>query len=174
MDDSEDVWIPPLQAHIMCAWKYKHVHLGMPYSKVGTDGSSLSIPVLKLMEDFTIQDKVITYKSNGRYNFKTCQDVLEGKFTNTIIYRTQKTMFWQDRFAHALQGACKEAILDCKYEGEEGKIVRCVATVQKILVTCVTWLKKSSLSSRELIKAQNNVGFKPHKMLKPINNNGNI
>ena len=65
MDDLYDRGISPLQAHGVCAWKYEHVHLGMPYSKIGTDGINLSIPVLKLMEDFTIQDKVIAYKSNG-------------------------------------------------------------------------------------------------------------
>ena len=56
---------PPLQAHRVCAWKYKHVRLGIPYSKIGTDGINISITVLKLMEDFIIQDKVIAYTSNG-------------------------------------------------------------------------------------------------------------
>ena len=59
------------------------------------------------MEDFTIQDKFIMYKIDGGYNLKTRQDALEGKVTNTAIYHTQETMFRQDYFAHALQGACK-------------------------------------------------------------------
>ena len=45
---------PPLQNHVMCACKYEHVHLGIPYSKVVAYGTNLSIPVLKLMDDFTI------------------------------------------------------------------------------------------------------------------------
>ena len=57
------------------------------------------------MEYFTIQDKVITYMSDGRSNLKTCQDALEVKVTNTAIYRTQQTMFQQDCFAHAIQDA---------------------------------------------------------------------
>ena len=57
------------------------------------------------MEYFTIQDKVIAYMSDGGSNLKTCQDALKRKVTNTAIYRTQQTMFQQDCFAHALQGA---------------------------------------------------------------------
>ena len=77
----------------MCSQKYKYVHLGIPYSKVGTDSINISIPILKLMEDFTIQDKFVAYTSDGGYNLKTCQDALEGKVTNSAIYCTQKTMF---------------------------------------------------------------------------------
>ena len=54
-----------LQAHVMCARKYEHVHLGIPYSNVNTDGINLNIPVLKLMEDFIIQNKAIAYKIDG-------------------------------------------------------------------------------------------------------------
>ena len=67
---------------------YKHVHLGMPYSNVETYDINTSIPVLKLMGDFTIQDKIIAYTSNEGYNLNTCQDTLEGKYTNSAIYRT--------------------------------------------------------------------------------------
>ena len=69
---SFDLWMTckteeifPLQAHEMCACKYEYVHLIISYSKVGTDGVNISIPVFKLMEDTTIQDKVIAY-SSGR------------------------------------------------------------------------------------------------------------
>ena len=95
MDDSDDRGISPLQAHRVWAWKYKHVRLGIPYSKIGTDGINISITVLKLMEDFTIQYKVVVHKSYGGPNLNTQQDELEGKVTNTNIYITQKTMFWQ-------------------------------------------------------------------------------
>ena len=60
----------------MCSQKYKYVHLGIPYSKVGTDSINISIPILKLMEDFTIQDKLVAYTSDGGYNLKTCKDAL--------------------------------------------------------------------------------------------------
>ena len=83
---------PPLQYHGKCARKYEYVHLVMAYSKVGTDGINISITVLKLIEDFTIQDKFIAYMINGGYNLKTYQDALEGKITNAAIYRTQQTM----------------------------------------------------------------------------------
>ena len=64
IDDSEDGGNFTLQAHGMCAWIYKHVHLGMPYSKVGTDGINPSIPVLELMDYFTTQYNL--YMSNGQ------------------------------------------------------------------------------------------------------------
>ena len=97
------------------------------------------------MEDFTIQDKFISYTSGGGSNLKMCHDALEGKVTNNKIYHTQQTMFRQDSFSHALQVACKAKVLDCKYEDDKGTITMCVATVQKIIMNFVTWTKKSSL-----------------------------
>ena len=105
MNDSEDRGNFTFQAHGMCEWRYEHVHLVRLYSNVGTDGINPSIPVLELMEYFTFQDKVISYMSDGGSNLNTCQDALEGKVTNTAIYRTQQTMFQQDCFAHAIQDA---------------------------------------------------------------------
>ena len=67
-----------------------------------------------------------------------------------------------------LQGAWKAADLDCKYEDDEGTISLWIVTVQKSLTTCVTLTNKSSLGSRALTKAQNNIGLKPHKMCTPI------
>ena len=130
MDDSDDGGIFSLQAHVMCVWKYEHVHLGMLYSKVGTDDIDLNILVLKLMEDFTIQDKFIAYTSNGGYNLKTFQDALEGKVTNAAIYRTQQTMFRRKKIAYALQGACKAAVIYFNSNDDKGAIILCVATLQ--------------------------------------------
>ena len=123
---------------------------------------------LGLMEYFTFQDKFIAYMSDGGSNLKTCQDALDVKVTNTAIYRTQQTMFQKDCFAHALKDAWNADVLDCKSEDDEGIISVCIATVWKILTTCVTWAKNSSLGSRALTKAQNYVGLKPCKMLTPI------
>ena len=39
------------------------------------------------MEDFTIQDKFISYTSGGGSNLKMCHDALEGKVTNNTIYQ---------------------------------------------------------------------------------------
>ena len=92
------------------------------------------------MEYFTIQDKVIAYMSDGESNLITCRDALEGKVTNTAIYRTQQTMFQQDCLYHALQGAWKAAGLGCKSEDEEGTIDVCVATVRNFF----TWFKSTN------------------------------
>ena len=70
----------------MHAWKYDNVHLVIPYSKVGSDDTNLIIPILELIQDFTILDKVIACTRNGGYNMKTCQDVFWVEFTNTAIY----------------------------------------------------------------------------------------
>ena len=75
------------------------------------------------MEYFTIQNKVIACTSDVGSNLKMCQDALEGKATNTAIYRTKKTMFRKDFFAHVLQSVWKAAVLDCKYKDDEGTIV---------------------------------------------------
>ena len=99
------------------------MHLGIPYSKVETYGINISITILKLTWDFKIQEKFITYTTDGGYNFKMCQDSLAGKFTNTKIYCTQQTTFQQYFFVHALQGARKAVVLNCKSEDDEGKLL---------------------------------------------------
>ena len=143
-----------LQAHGMCEWKYDHVHLGMPNSKVVTDGINISIPFLKLMEGFTIQEKFIAYTSDGGYNLKMCQDALEGKVTNATIYRTQQNMFQQDFFAHVLQGACKADILDCKSEDDDGTILCAFQQSKKSHGLCCmdeeefTWIKSTNKGSK--------------------------
>ena len=59
-------------------------------------------------------------------------------------------MFWQDCFAHSLQGVCKADILDCNSEYDKGKIVMCVAAVGKSRDLChmdkeeFTWFKITS------------------------------
>ena len=128
----------PLQAHGLCVWKYEHVHPKMPYYKVINDGINISITVLKSMKNFTIKEKFIAYTINGASTVNTCQDALEGKVTNTAIYRTLQTNFWQDLFAHALQGECKSAVLGFKSEDYKGAIIVCITVVQKVsrLVVC--------------------------------------
>ena len=138
MDDSDDRRNVFLQAHGIFVWKYKHIHLGIPYSKVVTDGINLNIPVFKLMEDFTIQDEFILNTRNGGYNFNICQDALEGKVKNSVVYYIQQTMFRKYCFVHVLQGACKAAVLDCKSEDDKGTIVVSIATVRTSLATFVT------------------------------------
>ena len=130
--------------------------------------ASIKIPILKLMEDFTVQYKVIAYKSNGGSNLKTCQYSLEGKVNNTTIYHTQQTMFRQDFFDHVLQGAYKADVLDCKSKDDESTIVVCISTVQKSLMACVTLAKNNSLGLIALTKAQNHFVLKPCKILTPI------
>ena len=98
----------------------------------------------------------------------TCHDVLEWKVRNTANCRTQQTIFQQYCFSHAIQGVCKAAIFGYKSEDDEVKIVVSVEIFWKILDTCVTWTKKSSLGSIPQTKAQNNVGLKPVNMLTPI------
>ena len=70
---------------------------------------------------------------DGGSSFKTCQDTLEVTFKNTVIYRTQQNIFWQDVFAHVLQGACKADVLDLKSKDDKGGIVVRIVMVKKFL-----------------------------------------
>ena len=93
MDDSEYGGFFSLWAHGICAYKYKHLHLRIPYSKVGTYYINLSTPVLISMEYFTIKDKFISYTSNRGSNLKMFRDSLEGKLQTPQFTAHNKLFF---------------------------------------------------------------------------------
>lgn len=107
---------------IECSWDFKkeslfnptHAHLGMPYSKNGTDGTNLSKTIARQVMDNDVNNMVVAYTSDDGSNLKTYQDNLDIMVSNADIFRTPKELFRQDCFVHALQGGCKSDILDCK------------------------------------------------------------
>jgi hypothetical protein len=62
------------------------VHLGMPCSKTGTDGKSLSEAVMEYLQKWKVQSKVVGYVSDGGSNLKTCEDALDLVCNNTHVF----------------------------------------------------------------------------------------
>ena len=147
-----------------------HVHLGMPYSKNGTDGTNLSKVIARQVIDNGVNNMVVAYTSDGGSNLKTCQDNLDTLVSNADIFRTPKELFRQDCFAHALQGGCKSAILDCKSpeSAKEVEAIVCVSETRKRMQACITWTKKSQLGGMKLTEAQLHTQVQVRKLLTPV------
>jgi hypothetical protein len=64
----------PLDGHYITGVDKANTNLGMPWSKGGTDGQSLSIAVKSCIDKFHLRSKVISYTSDGGGNLKTCKD----------------------------------------------------------------------------------------------------
>ena len=90
----------------------QHVHLGMPWSANGTDGASLAIPVGECIQIFNLQNKVVSYTSDGGSNLKTCKEALDLKVNNSAVFDPVMPIFEQDGVAYVLSGACKVDIVD--------------------------------------------------------------
>ena len=69
---SEEIF--SLDGHFVIGAIKSHSRLGMPWSKGGTDGQSLSIAVKSCVDKFGLQNKVLCYTLEGGGNLKTCKD----------------------------------------------------------------------------------------------------
>ena len=132
---SEEIF--SLDGHFIIGAIKSHAHLGMPWSKGGTDGQSLSIAVKSCVDKFGLQNKVLCYTSDGGGNLKTCKDNLDKVVTNGAIFNPSLPIFEQDCLAHALSGACKKAILNVKVD------TLSIEKTRVKLQKCITWTKKS-------------------------------
>ena len=153
-----------LNGTVMKDWNLKVIHLGMPWCVEGTDGQQLSSSVRDCLKVFNIQDKIVSYTSDGGSNLKACKNALDMSVTNSMVFGPMKRVFEQDCFAHALQGACKAAVLDVK--SPDGSIS--VEKTRGVMQKCITWTKKSQKGATFLAQSQEHCGLRPERMLTPV------
>ena len=153
-----------LNGTVMKDWNLKVIHLGMPWCVEGTDGQQLSSSVRDCLKVFNIQDKIVSYTSDGGSNLKACKNALDMSVTNSMVFGPMKRVFEQDCFAHALQGACKAAVLDVK--SPDGSIS--VEKTRGVMQKCITWTKKSQKGATFLAQSQEHCGLRPKRMLTPV------
>jgi hypothetical protein len=140
---SYDLWMTrraeeifSLDGHYITGAAKTHTHLGMPCSKGGTDGQSLSVAVKSCIDKFHLRKKVISYTSDGGGNLKTCKDYLNEMVRNDAIFNPSKPIFEQSYLAHALSGARKKAVIDA----QTGTLS--IEQTQIKLQKCIKWAKK--------------------------------
>ena len=80
---SYDLWtsrkieeIFSLTAHYCTGRERKNTHIGIP-STTDTDGFSLSLSVVEVMDNFGLEANIVGITSNGGGNLRVCREALE-------------------------------------------------------------------------------------------------
>ena len=119
------------------------------------------------MEDFTIQDKDIAYTSYEDPIWRLVGMHWRGKL-QTPQFNAHNKLCLKRIFWPCVTRCTQGSHFGFQVQGWRGHNSCVHCNGPKSLATCVTWMKKSSLGSRGLTKAQNNVVLKPCKMMIPI------
>ena len=84
-------------------------HIWMP-STTATDGVSLSLSVMEVVENFRLEAKVVGITSDGGVNLRICMEAMESKYTNDSIFSPPKPLFTMECLVHILSGAYKAGV----------------------------------------------------------------
>ena len=89
---SYDLWMSrktdeffSLTAHYCTGRERKNTHIGMPYT-TASDGVSLSLSVMEVVENFGLEAKIVGITSAGGGNLWVCREALESKYTNESVF----------------------------------------------------------------------------------------
>ena len=73
-----------LTAHYCTGPEREKTHIGKP-STTATDGVSLSLSVMEVVENFGLEEKILVITSGGGGNLRVCREALESKYINDSI-----------------------------------------------------------------------------------------
>ena len=62
-------------------------------STTATDGVSLSLSVMEVVENFGLEAKIVGITSDGSGNLRVCREGLESKYTNDSVFPPPKPLF---------------------------------------------------------------------------------
>ena len=85
----------------------------MPYTTT-TDGVSLSLSVMEVVENFGLDAKIVGITSDGGGNLWVFREALESKYTNDSVFPQRKPLSTMDCLTHILAGACKAGLQSIK------------------------------------------------------------
>ena len=74
-----------MTAHYYTGQERKNTHIGMP-STTATNGVSLSLSVMEVVENFGLEAKIVGITSDGGGNLRVCREALESKYTNDYVF----------------------------------------------------------------------------------------
>ena len=90
-----------LTAHYCTGSYRKNTHIGMQ-STTATDGVSLSLFVMEVVENFGLEAKIVGITSDGGSNLRVCREAIESKYTNDSVSSPPDHLFNMDCLAHIL------------------------------------------------------------------------
>ena len=80
-----------MTAHYCTGTEEKN-HIGVS-STTATNGVSMSLSVMEVVENFGFEAKIVGLKSDGGGNFWVCRKALDSKYTNDSVFPTQAPIF---------------------------------------------------------------------------------
>ena len=139
------------------------IHTGMP-STTATDGFSLSLSVMELVENFGLEANIVGIKSDGGGNIWVCREALESKYTNDYVFFSPKPLFTMEFLANILAGDFKTTVQSIKsYYGEvDTELTRWNMHKR------ITWTKKSQKGARALWDAHIYCDIKEKRLLATV------
>ena len=79
-------------------------------STTATDGVSLYLSVMEVVENFGLEAKIVGFTSDGDVNLEVCREELESKYTNESVFSPPNNLFTMECLIHILAGACKAGV----------------------------------------------------------------
>ena len=74
-----------MTSHYCTGTEIKNTHIGMP-SNTATDGASLYLYVMEVVEKFGLEGGIMGITSDGGDNLWVCREALESKYTNDSVF----------------------------------------------------------------------------------------
>ena len=132
-------------------------------STTATDGVSLYLCVMDVMDIFGLESKIMGTTSNGGENLWVYTEALGLKYTNDSVFPPSNPLFTTECLAHILSGACKSGVQVIKLDDGEVDTELTRRNMQK----CITWTKKIQKGARAIREAQLHCGIKEKCLLAP-------
>ena len=98
-----------LTEHYCTCRERKKTQIGMPFT-TATDGVYLSLSVMKVVENFGLEAKIMGIKSDGGGNIWVCREAMESKYTNEYVFPPPKPLLTMECLANILAGAFKAGV----------------------------------------------------------------
>ena len=130
-------------------------------STTATDGVSLYLCVMDVVDIFGLESKIMGTTSNGGENLWVYTEALGLKYTNDSVFPPSNPLFTTECLAHILSGACKSGVQVIKLDDGEVDTELTRRNMQK----CITWTNKSQKGAQALQEAQIHCGIKEKRLL---------
>ena len=104
-------------------------------STTDTDGVSLSLSVMEVVENFGLEAKIVGITSDSGDNLWVCKEALESKYTNDSVSPPTNPLFTMECLAHILAGDCKAGVQSSK--SDDGEVD--MELTRRNMHKCITW-----------------------------------
>ena len=102
-----------------------------------TDGESLVVPVVNLINQFSLSSKLVGINSDGRTNLAIFKAILESTFDNTVVFDLGEPMFMMEWLECSLANSHKKELMDV--QSDDGRLYTEVN--RRNMQHCITWTK---------------------------------